>query len=223
MLMRALPLIIVMICVQPRSLFGDEGRRHKDSPDRPPLIGEVAISDVNHPPPDAKASGLAQVEAWGEHLKKIVIASGKGALPSLGENGSDYLPILYLYCTSQQGPCPFILDSLLEADTITAHNSGGVTCQTMTKFWKNWSMNSFDERSKFLTSLTDGLALAEFNEKSRARYVLCKRTVQSILDDKGALAARYGPEGVAAKSVDLFMEYLKGIRDSKTDIFAVTR
>ena len=223
MVFRSLSLILVGMSASFQCAFAEGGSEKGVGAGRPALTGEVAYTDTQAKPPDAQASGLAEVEAWSARLQEIVKGGGTGDLPALGEAGSNYLPVLYLYCVAKQGPCPFVLDVMLEADTIIARGVGEARCPTMSRFWRSWSESSFDERIKFLTSLTDGLAVAEFNTTSRPRYVLCKKTVQSILDNKGDIGERYGENGSARKGVESFATYLKGIKDANTDIFAVAR
>jgi hypothetical protein len=225
MVFRSLSLILVGVSISTSLQYAfAEGESEKGvGVGRPALTGEVAYTDTQSKPPDAQAIGLTQVEAWSGRLQEIVKRDGTGDLPALGEAGSNYLPVLYLYCVAKKGPCPFVLDVILEADTVIARGVGEARCPTMSKFWRSWSENSFDERIKFLTSLTDGLAVAEFNTTSRPRYVLCKKTVQAILDNKGEIAGRYGENGSARKGLESFATYLKGIKDANTDIFAVAR
>jgi hypothetical protein len=189
---------------------------------RPALTGEVAYSEPDTKNKTPSLVGYDNAVAWANALSKIVSSDGKGAVPELEGVGSTYLSVLYLHCVSRAGTCPFILDSILEADVIASRESGSRRCPLMKSFWKNWLALQLEERGKFLVSVATGLQMAAFNSNERPRYVDCKPTVEAILDDKESLATRYGPETSTSKSVTQLVALLKEVKEGRIDIFAST-
>jgi hypothetical protein len=143
---------------------------------------------------------------------------GTGDVAPLGDEVISYLSTLYLYCISQFGPCPYILDTLLESDLRDARIKGEPKCSTLSKFWKMWLASDLESRARYLLSVGAGTAIAEFNARERPKYLQCKQTVAELLANPAATQARYGAQGtstaVISKTIKLFSE----IRTKELDI-----
>ena len=186
------------------------------------VAGSVEYAQVDAPQRNSQLISLEQVVEWGRAVQKIAREGGKGSAPALDDGAVSYLSVLYLYCTSTRGVCPFILDTILEGDIESSREVEKPSCPTMKKFWKTWLSSGMEERAKFDSSITRGLEVAEFNSKSRPRYIRCGVAVQEVLEDKVALAARYGPEGSSLKSIDSFLQFVEEVKEKKTDIWRST-
>ena len=190
--------------------------------ERPALSGEVKYSATSSTSKDVRVIGYDKTVPWADALLKVVSSDGNGSLPSLEGASMSYLAVLYLHCTTKNGSCPFILDSILEADVLASRVDGTAKCPLMKSFWKTWLAMGLEERGKFLVSVASGLEMASFNSNERPRYVNCKATVAAILEDKAALATRYGPGTPTSTAVTRLVALLKAVKEDKEDIFAST-
>lgn len=184
------------------------------------LTGEVAYSDPNVEARNHQLDAQDNLEAWSAQLLAAVQSGGEGTVAQLDPPTASYLSVLYLYCTVKQGPCPFILETVLDSDIIAARSEKASTCPSMTRFFKGYLSNGLDERAKFLYSLTQGLEMATFNTESRPRFIECKETVAAILEDKEVVAQRFGATGTSRASVEAFISLLKDVKSQKTDLYA---
>jgi hypothetical protein len=186
------------------------------------VAGSVEYAQVDAPQRNTQLMNLEQVLEWGRAVQKIARESGKGSPPVLEDGAVSYLSVLYLYCTSNKGICPFILDTILEGDIESSRELEKPACPTMKRFWKMWLSSGMEERAKFDSSITRGLEVAEFNSQVRPRYIRCGEAVQDALKDPVSLAARYGPEGSSTKTIAEFLKFLEEVREQKTDILRST-
>ncbi len=187
---------------------------------RPPTSGEIPIEDTTPTKRDIRAGGLRDVSTWAHALAQAASQSG-GMVASLKPEGVDYLSVLYLFCAQKLGACPFILESILEADIMSSHHSASGQCAIMSHFWQQWIEMDGDKRLQFLISLGRAPYLAQFNATSRQRFVMCKDTVAPILSQKTALASRYGPGTAAANSTATLKALVEEIERKHIDVFAV--
>lgn len=188
----------------------------------PVVAGSVNYNQVDAPQKNGQLLSLEKAIQWGEELEKVVKEGGKAAPESLDDATISYLSVLYLYCTSNQGVCSFMLDSILEGDLLSSRSTGEPACPTMKKFWKAWLSSGLEERAKFNKSISHGLEVAEFNSTLRAKYIQCGGTVKSLLSEEGELPKRYGPEGTSTKQVAKFLGLLKEVESQKVDIYRST-
>ena len=186
------------------------------------LTGEVAYSNPDTGVRNSQTEVINALEAWGEKLQSIVTTSGVGKVPKLDQNAASYLSVLYLYCSVKNGPCPFILETVLDADIALSRVDNRVTCALTNRFFKSYLAHGLDERGKYLFSLTQGLEMAKFNTSERPRFVECKETVSAIMADKEVLAQRFGSKGTEAQSVAAFLTLLSEVKEQKVDIFVAT-
>jgi hypothetical protein len=186
------------------------------------ISGEVAYSDPNAPALNAQGATIQALEEWGAQLKGIVTTSGAGKISELDQNAVAYLSVLYLFCSAKRGPCPFILETILDADIALSRAENNVQCPLTKRFFKSYVARSLDERGKFLFSLTQGLEIAKFNTNERPRFVGCKDTIAAMIADKEILSERFGEKGTAAKTVDSLLGLLAEVREQKIDIFVST-
>ena len=183
------------------------------------VAGSVEYAQVDAPQRNTQLMSLEQVVEWGRAVEKIAREGGKGSPPALDDGAVSYLSVLYLYCTSSRGVCPFILDTILEGDIESSRELDKPSCPTMKKFWKTWLSSGMEERAKFDSSITRGLEVAEFNSTSRPRYIRCGIAVREVLEDKIALTARYGPQGISLKAIASFLQFVEEVKEKKTDIW----
>ncbi|MEY4670065.1 MAG: hypothetical protein RL518_2764 [Pseudomonadota bacterium] len=186
------------------------------------MTGQVAYSNPDAPARNHQLDALSALQEWSARLESIVSSTGKGETPELNQNAVSYLSVLYLYCSAKQGPCPFILDAILDADIAVSRHESSVKCPLTTRFFKSYVAHELDERGKFLFSLTQGLEIAKFNTVERPRYVECKETVAAIVEDKEVLGQRFGEKGSARESVAALRALLAEVQDKKLDIFEAT-
>jgi hypothetical protein len=186
---------------------------------RPPTSGEILMEDTTPVKRNLRIAGLHEVSVWADALAQAASQSGEVSIASLKTEGVDYLTVLYLFCAKKLGACPFILESVLEADLMSAHRSASLQCETMSHFWKRWIDMDGDKRLEFSVSIGSASKLAEFNASGRQRFVQCKDTVSSVLAQKGALSSRYGAGTAAAKSAATLKALVHEIEQKHIDIF----
>lgn len=206
-----------MLCVDVRA----EQAAEKD-PKKHALSGEVAYSDPNVQARNHQLDAQDTLEAWSAQVLAAIKGGGEGKVTELDSSTASYLSVLYMYCTVKQGPCPFILETVLDSDIIAARSDKARTCTSMTRFFRGYLSNALDDRAKFLYSLTQGLEMATFNTESRPRFIECKETVAAILEDKEVVAQRFGEKGTAVVTIEAFNSLLKDVKTQKTDIYAAT-
>lgn len=186
------------------------------------ITGEVAYANPDANVGNYQTAALTSLDEWAGKLQTIVTSSGSGRTPDLNQNAVSYLSVLYFYCTLKEGPCPFILETILDADIALSRADDSITCVLTNRFFKSYLSQELDERGKYLFSLTRGLEVEKFNTTERSRFVECKETVSAIIADKEALAQRFGEKGTEATSVAAFRSLLAEIKDQKVDIFVAT-
>ena len=186
------------------------------------LTGEVAYSDPNVQARNHQLDAQDKLGAWSTQVLASIKSGGEGKVTELDAPTASYLSVLYLYCTVKKGPCPFILETLLDSDIIAARSEKAVTCTSMTRFFKGYLSNALDDRAKFLYSVTQGLEMATFNTDSRPRFIECRETVAAILEDKEVVAQRFGEKGSSIATVEALNSLLKDVKSEKTDIYVAT-
>jgi hypothetical protein len=189
---------------------------------QPALTGQVAYENPDAPARNHQLEALAELEGWSSRLESIVKGSGEGIAPDLTQNTISYLSVLYLYCSVKQGPCPFILEMILDDDIARSRSEKNARCPVMNRFFKSYITQSLDERGKFLFSLREGLEIAKFNSEERPRFVECKETVSAIIADKEVLHQRYGEKGRSVDDAKEFRALLAEIKEKKVDIYGAT-
>jgi len=186
------------------------------------ITGEVAYSDPNAKGRNQQLEAQDALESWIQSVQAAAKSGGDKRLDALDPDVASYLSVLYFYCTAKDGPCPFVLESLLDAEVMTARATKEISCLSMKRFFKSYLSHGLDDRGKFLYPLTRGLDMANFNQQDRPRYVECKETVAAILEDKEVLAQRFGEKGSSLESLSKLDELLKGVKTNKTDVFVAT-
>jgi hypothetical protein len=186
------------------------------------LTGAVAYSDPNVQARNHQLDAQDRLEAWSGQLLAAIKGGGEGTVAELDSPTADYLSVLYLYCTVKQGPCPFILETVLDSDIIAARSDKATKCASMTRFFKGYLSNALDERAKFLYPLTQGLEMATFNTQSRPRFIECRETVTAILEDHEVVAQRFGERGTALGTLEAFKTLVQDVKSHKIDIYVAT-
>lgn len=189
---------------------------------QPALTGQVAYENPDAPARNNQLEALEELDGWSSRLESIIKGSGEGVAPDLKQNAISYLSVLYLYCSVKQGPCPFILEMILDDDIARSRSEKNARCPVTNRFFKSYISQSLDERGKFLFPLREGLEIAKFNSEERPRFVECKETVSSIIADQGVLQQRYGEKGSSVNSAKAFRALLTEIKEKKADIYGAT-
>jgi hypothetical protein len=203
--------------------FAQEATTKTTSKGGPPaLTGQVAYENPDAPARNNQLEALEELDVWSSRLESIIKGSGEGIAPDLKQNAISYLSVLYLYCSVKQGPCPFILEMILDDDIARSRSEKNARCPVMNRFFKSYISQSLDERGKFLFSLREGLEIAKFNSEERPRFVECKETVSAIITDKDVLDQRYGETGSSVNSAKAFRSLLTEIKEKKVDIYGAT-
>ena len=181
--------------------------------------GDIVLEDTKQQRTDIRAKGREEVARWLGSLEQTVAAKGPGTIEKIGDSGVTYLAVFYLYCSVKLGPCPFILDTILQADLTSALKDGEAECPTMNRFWRSWLAGDFEQLVKYKISVANGAALATFNTQHRARYVRCKETVAASIKERTDSASRYQVDDNIAQSIEHSAKVLQGIWDKQIDIF----
>jgi len=189
---------------------------------QPALTGQVAYENPDAPARNHQLDAVEELDGWSSQLESIIKGSGKGLAPELKQNSISYLSVLYLYCSVKQGPCPFILEMILDDDIARSRSEKNVRCPVTNRFFKSYISQSLDERGKFLFSLREGLEIAKFNSDERPRFIECKETVSSVIADQDGLHQRYGERGSSVDSAKAFRALLAEVKEKKIDIYGAT-
>lgn len=214
--------LLVVICVCSAAVAQEPTTKTRSTGGQPVLTGEVAYENPDAPARNHQLEALEELDGWSAQVESIIKGSGEGIAPDLKQNAISYLSVLYLYCSVKQGPCPFILEMILDDDIARSRSEKNARCPVTNRFFKSYITQSLDERGKFLFSLREGLEIAKFNAEERPRFVECKETVSAIITDKDALDQRYGEKGSSVNSAKTFRALLTEIKEKKVDIYGAT-
>jgi hypothetical protein len=186
------------------------------------ISGEVAYSDPNAKGRNHQLEAQDSLEVWIHQAEAVAKSGGEGNVGELAPEIASYLSVLYFYCTLRDGPCPFVLESILDVEILRARASKEISCSSMQRFFKSYLKHGLDDRGKFLYPLTRGLEMANFNEGSRPRFLECKETVAAMLNDKEIMAQRFGEKGEALGSLSKLADLVSQVKNNKTDIYVAT-
>lgn len=218
---RTIIFLMFVLCLQALGAEAEDARAPTPSGFKESVIsGEISIADHNSlkRPPQLEAQDA--LLAWAAQLEIAIKAGGKGELVDLDAPTTSYLSALYLYCTNREGPCPYILESLLDGDLIKSRAQGEVSCTSINRFFKGYIRNQLDERGKFLYTLNRSLEMERFNTDERPRFLECKETLTAMLADEDVIKQRFGSQGTALESLTKLVNLLKEINSSRVDILA---
>lgn len=180
--------------------------------------GEIEIEEIKKEQWDPKKQAQERLQTWFTEMRRYSESGGTGEVAPLSDEGISYLSTLYLYCITQFGPCPYILDTLLESDLRDARIKGETKCSTLSKFWKTWLASDLESRARYLLSIGAGTAIAEFNLRERPKYLQCKQTVAGLIADPAATKARYGPQGTTTAAISKTIKLFGEVRTKELDI-----
>ena len=156
------------------------------------------------------------------------IAELKGGTVTPVERPKDasvhFLTGVYLYCTVTKGPCPEILDSLLEIDLINSRISRKAECPTSLTFWKDWKANDMEARQKFLVRIGLLGITDDFSRNVRPGYIKCRETIAKQIEggnsDAEYFRQRYSSPSSPEPSIKKGSDYVQAIAGSIPDVFA---
>jgi len=187
------------------------------------IVGSIEYADAKESERDPQLQSIEDLRRWVASVDKIAVDGGKGRAEELTPADVSYMSVAYLYCVVQRGTCPFILETILDADLEASLSSGVAGCTTMKRFWKEWLRSALDERAKFLLSVSSGLKLAAFNSQERPRYVQCSSTVAELMAPQNNLSARFGSAGTSRAAHASFKQFIEELHTSKVDILSGDR
>lgn len=116
-------------------------------------------------------------------------AGGQATVEQLSDSMVSHLNAVYLYCTIKQGACPLVLDAILETDIAISKLGGTLDCPNLTKFWRAWLRDDYENRQQFLVKTGYLQTTAEFTTQQRPKYVQCKPTVAGVVQGSGPHAS----------------------------------
>lgn len=149
--------------------------------EQPKLQGDIDISIDNS----------KDLKSWERGQRDIKIAL-EGLLNDLEDgNITDYIPDLggealhqlssaYLFCSQKQGPCVFILDTILELEILRSVKNDDISCQELKYFWKDWLDSNYDKQLKYNLKLGFIDKFNDFNANQIKKYVKCEDTIKDV-------------------------------------------
>jgi len=183
--------------------------------ENPATSGDIEIESTEVKPRSGNSVAQDQASEFLKSMESFAKGGGTGSVPTLTDGAAQHLSVMYLFCLKKLGPCPFILDSVLEADVAAARVSGAAECPSMSRFWRKWLDNELEQRVKFLLSVSNMSALASFNTIERPKYVRCKETVAELKGTTG----RYGEGGPSTVAIVKTAKLLADISSRSIDIY----
>ncbi len=168
---------------------------------------------------DSYSTSVAQTLAFASAVKSTAHALSAGttapSIPTLSEGSFKYLASAYLYCSSNRGVCPHILDLVLESDLIEAKRGSKSGCPITEKFWSTWLASDMEKRQQFMVKTAHINESAEFKRSLRPRYIKCQSTIKTELEGDGSTTdffkKRYNSEKPLLASIDKGEEELRDI------------
>ncbi len=101
-------------------------------------------------------------------------------VPKLGDEAINQLAAAYLFCSKRQGPCVFILDSILELDLLRSIRDGNVACDETKYFWKIWIENNYNKQVMYDLKLGLTDKFNDFNKNKIEKYLKCEDTIKQL-------------------------------------------
>ncbi|MGI6680071.1 MAG: hypothetical protein ACOX3T_01025 [Bdellovibrionota bacterium] len=99
-------------------------------------------------------------------------------IPDLGKEALEQLAATYLFCSKLQGPCKFILDTLLELELARSIKNNDVSCSGLKQFWKIWLDNNYDKQLNFDMKLGLMEKNKMFQTYDMPKYIHCEETIR---------------------------------------------
>ena len=158
--------------------FVNEVKKANSNPSNNRLQGNINITEEKK-----------QVPAWkkGQDEIKLVfdgllndLKDGKldSYIPDFNKDALEQLASTYLFCSKMQGPCEFILSSLLEIETLRSIKNNDVSCSGLKQFWKIWIDNNYNKQLNYDLKLGLIERTKEFNQSKLPKYVQCDGSVK---------------------------------------------
>ena len=146
------------------------------------LQGDIAISEEKKQIPSWK-SGQNEIKlVLGGLVKDLEDGKINNYIPDLNKDALEQLAATYLFCSKLQGPCEFILESLLELETLRSIKNNDISCSGMKQFWKIWIDNNYEKLLNYELKLGLVERTKEFQENVMPKYVKCEKTIKGVFN-----------------------------------------
>lgn len=195
----------------------------------PNLVGDVELEQE-----EVKKTGYAYTQdTILEYLETLykqmnaVPGVGMQTQKNLSHSQTNYMAALYLHCSQKLGPCPAVLDTLLEMDVINSKLTGTIACPNLTNFWKVYVSTDMDRRLELDLSVGLINKIGSFNKTVRNQYVKCKEFVNNIItgganDSSDFFSKRYTGVSAPEKAVKKTYALARTIKKSEKNLFYIT-
>lgn len=87
----------------------------------------------------------------------------------------------YLTCSKMQGPCEFILKTLLTLDAIRSKNINETNCFNTKYFWKTWMDNNYEKQALYDLNIAILGKFEEFRTQRLKNYIKCEDSIKNKL------------------------------------------
>ena len=211
--------VICLTCVFSTVSFSTVSQAQTKSAAGPNLSGEISYEEstpVKNQYVQVQDETISYFENLQEHMQRQMRAEGSGNVPALSDAQLNFLGAAYLYCAINFGECPLLLDAVLEVDVINSRLNAQASCPLMTKFWKFWVRNDFENRHKYSVKTGFLKTTSDFNQNKRIAYLKCQGTVESEIaaskSNQAFFSARYhqdAPKNLVATKAIKFLKDLK--------------
>ncbi len=165
-----------------------------------------------------------------EELSKQLVRASEGSTSKFKNFDGyelNYIAASYLHCSIKTGACPFVLQSLLEADLINSAVDQSASCPNLKGFWKRWISSDMEKRMGYELGVGQFSKAQYFNKTTRPMFLNCEDTIKSILEKTPSTSKlfieRYGESSPQKKSVDKTIKLLKLIQKKVPNIFYKTK
>ena len=203
-------------------------RDNAESRFRKSQFGEIALEEEEargNPYTISQDRAIAFFKVMDTRVK--LLSQGKDAGPAeIPEDAINYLTGVYLYCASNSGICPLILEAILEADIINSRLAGKADCPQMKKFWTQWVRSDMEQRLGYLVKTGFMNTVTDFNTRERPAFIRCQDTVKERISSPGTnqeyFKTRYAKDSRPAVLAVKMATLLQGVKQKVTNVFAAT-
>ena len=144
------------------------------------LQGDIAISEEKKIIPSWQ-KGQNEIElVFSGLIKDLEDGKVDNYIPDLNKDALEQLAATYLFCSRLQGPCEFILESLLELETLRSVKNNDISCSGLKQFWKIWIDNNYEKQLNYDLKLGLIERTKEFQKSTMPKYIQCEKTIKEV-------------------------------------------